>query len=310
MQTIDHVWELLIKEALIQKKIPSRNGSMKEIIGSSIRLEGIDYSWLTNTVRTLSLEYAHAELLWYLSAEPLGDLILAYAPSYKAYLNEDGVADGHYGQRWANDPGWLEHNFAYDQILGIINELRKFNTRRAVISIWNGRDLGNAIVEDSKDIPCTICYQFVVRENRLTMIVTMRSQDLWLGFPYDVYVNTCIQRLIADALGFMPGAYIHNVGSLHLYEKNWEKATRALDANILNLPHAYKPCHFDFDKDRALAVSIEQNVRIRHELLPSYSVLHPVLNDAVLLCASKWISVDHENIQSKLLQEIVKRANN
>jgi len=52
----------------------------------------------------------------------------------------------------------------------------------------------------------------------------MRSNDVWLGMPYDIWCFTCIQILIAQELGVEVGSYIHQPGSLHLYEKNWEKA--------------------------------------------------------------------------------------
>ncbi len=50
------------------------------------------------------------------------------------------------------------------------------------------------------------------------MHTTMRSQDLWLGFPYDIFTATLIQELLAGWLEVGVGEYHHHVDSLHLYE--------------------------------------------------------------------------------------------
>jgi thymidylate synthase len=52
----------------------------------------------------------------------------------------------------------------------------------------------------------------------------MRSQDLWLGFPYDVFTATLIQELMAGWLGVELGEYHHTVDSLHLYADHYDAA--------------------------------------------------------------------------------------
>ena len=48
----------------------------------------------------------------------------------------------------------------------------------------------------------------------------MRSNDVWMGFPYDVFQFTCMQILMSMELGVEIGTYTHIAGSLHLYERN------------------------------------------------------------------------------------------
>jgi thymidylate synthase len=48
----------------------------------------------------------------------------------------------------------------------------------------------------------------------------MRSNDIWMGFPYDVFSFTAMQCLMAMELGLGIGTYTHIAGSLHLYERN------------------------------------------------------------------------------------------
>ena len=56
------------------------------------------------------------------------------------------------------------------------------------------------------------------------MITTMRSNDVYLGLPHDVFFFTMLQELVARRLDVELGLYRHIVGSLHLYEHNVEDA--------------------------------------------------------------------------------------
>jgi thymidylate synthase len=70
---------------------------------------------------------------------------------------------------------------------------------------------------DQRDIPCTLGYRFYVRDTRLHMHTTMRSQDTWLGLPYDLFATTTVMELMAGWLDVDLGGYHHHVDSLHLY---------------------------------------------------------------------------------------------
>jgi thymidylate synthase len=48
----------------------------------------------------------------------------------------------------------------------------------------------------------------------------MRSNDVYIGLPFDVFSFTMLQELLARDLGVEVGRYVHMVGSLHLYERN------------------------------------------------------------------------------------------
>ena len=52
----------------------------------------------------------------------------------------------------------------------------------------------------------------------------MRSNDLMLGFGYDVFFFTLLQDMLATELDTTIGWYQHAVGSLHLYDKDRSRA--------------------------------------------------------------------------------------
>lgn len=95
------------------------------------------------------------------------------------------------------------------------------DSRQAVLTIFDsGRDLGRT---DQLDLPCTVSIQFLWRE-RLEMRVQMRSNDVWLGLPYDLGQFAMLQAAVAQALGTRPGEYTHTAQSLHLYDRDLRKA--------------------------------------------------------------------------------------
>jgi hypothetical protein len=93
------------------------------------------------------------------------------------------------------------------------------SSRQAVMTIWNP-SVDN---DPHKDIPCTVAFQFLVRNKLVHMNTYMRSQDLMTGFLYDTMQFRLFQEIMAGWLGLDVGDYHHFVGSLHIYEKDIEK---------------------------------------------------------------------------------------
>jgi thymidylate synthase len=70
----------------------------------------------------------------------------------------------------------------------------RLETKRGVISIYTPYDTDPNRV----DVPCTLMYNFLVRENKLHAFAAYRSHDLFAGFRIDyVFLSFIIQYLIA-----------------------------------------------------------------------------------------------------------------
>lgn len=214
----------------------SRAGETIEVVGWSGCLENVDKNLLVDETRRLDPAYACAELLWYLSGERSVERMCAYAPSYKRFANpqtEDGIAMGAYGDRWRSNPGFTNLRDAVENIKGydLKDQLdaavtlleTKPETRQAVVTMWDSGDICEAIIGQANDLPCTLSMQFIRRGKVLHCSVCMRSNDVWLGMPYDVFCFSSIQRIIARRLGLYAGKYVHNVGSLHAYARDLDK---------------------------------------------------------------------------------------
>jgi len=155
--------------------------------------------------RRWNLSFAVAEFLWVASGRNDLEYIRPYN-SRMAEFSDDGMTFyGSYGARW--------------DAVGVELKLREDrNSRQAVTVIWRPEDTRS----HSKDIPCTVCWQFLIRDDQLHMIATMRSNDAIWGLPYNVFVNTMIQEWLACRLEVGMGTYVHQVGSMHIYQRHWE----------------------------------------------------------------------------------------
>lgn len=189
-------------------------GKTREMLGVTIRIRKPRARLSRSEDRGKPFS-ALGELLWYLSGSNSLAFIKEYVPLYKDEAEEDGTLHGAYG------PRLFSMREGIDQFQSILKLLKERPTsRRAVVQLFNAED----IARHHKEVPCTTSFQFFIRENRLHMAVTMRSNDAYKGLPHDVFCFTMIQEMIARALGVCLGEYIHFAGSMHVYEPDIAKA--------------------------------------------------------------------------------------
>lgn len=218
---IGHAFGTLVLRLCDAEYYPSRNGGMHEISGAAFRIDPQDTDQVTlpqDPIRKTSMRYACGEALWYLAGTDNGQWMQFFSSMYRRFVVYDftdpyGRAEGAYGPR------------INDALADLIRTLhRNSESRQAVIPIYARPDLSRTENSDHPDIPCTLSLQFLLRDDRLHMIVTMRSNDVWLGLPYDYFCFTLIQQLLAREMSVGTGYVQWNAGSLHLYARNVEAA--------------------------------------------------------------------------------------
>lgn len=169
-------------------------------------------------VRCLNAAFAAAESAWILSGSD-DPWIYAYNDRLREFA-DDGVLRGAYGprmRRWGSA--------GLDQLHRAVQTLRDDpDSRRAVIQLYDPAVDGAG----HRDVPCTLGYRFHLRDGFVHMSTTMRSQDVWLGLPYDIYSATVLHELVAGWLGAGLGTYSHHVDSLHLYDSDLPRVADGL----------------------------------------------------------------------------------
>lgn len=293
----------------------SRAGETIEVVGWAGQLVNVDRNVLVSKVRRMDPAYACAELLWYLRHDGCVRMLCAYAPSYKRFANppiEDGMAWGAYGARWRDNPGFASGTGAVRQFTGhaLVSQIDaavqllkdKPDSRQAVVTMWDSGDLAQALIGSMNDMPCTLSMQFLIRSGVLHCVVSMRSNDVWLGMPYDVFCFTSIQRIVASRLGVRSGTYTHCVGSLHAYRKDADKHGFVTDmpnakTQDIGVANAYDEQLGRWNVQEALAA--EEAVRLDRSNLRAFAEVaqangglagpNPgtVLTDAATICARR-----------------------
>lgn len=157
---------------------------------------------------------ALGELAWYLAASNDAEFIRYYLSVYDDETEIDGTVHGAYGPRLFTER-W---NNQFENVIAMMR--RKSSTRKAVIQLFDNNDIAGTY----KDVPCTCNLQFMVREGKLDMVVSMRSNDAYRGLPHDVFSFTMIQEIAARTLEVELGEYNHFAASLHLYDENVDAA--------------------------------------------------------------------------------------
>ena len=227
-EDIDDVWvkwyHKLTENVNLQD---SRDGAVVgEVINAITVIKDPTRCILRSPIRKLPMRYMIGELIWYAAGVPTLDAIRLYTGAWDR-MSDDGIyVNSNYGFRiqHAVDEAADRH---FDQLRMVEELLRKDPaTRQAVIHIKQARDLVNF---PTKDVNCTVCLQFFIREEKLYCTTYMRSNDLWMGFPNDVFQFTAIQTYLAMRLGVGLGTYTHIAGSLHLYERNYKTSLENIE---------------------------------------------------------------------------------
>lgn len=193
--------------------------------------------------RKLNFKFMAAEARWMLEGRDDVASLSKHNPHIAQFSDDGERLFGAYGPRIAAQ---LDH---------VVSELAADPySRRATLTTWVPNP------PKTKDTPCTVAMNFSIRRGFLNLHVFMRSSDLWLGIPYDVFSFSMVAYKVLCKLNdgltsYAPGTLFLTAASSHLYEENVDAArsivTRFMDttlpaANALGL----EPVREAFDKSR------------------------------------------------------------
>ena len=221
-ETLDDALGALYSSLLLQQYvIKGTRDPFREVVGVQIEITH-PRARLSRTETRGKPFSALGELLWYLTRDNRLDFIRPYIPRYVKESADGLTVRGGYGPRLFSQRG-------HDQVANVIELLRAHPaTKRAVIQIFDAEDTAG----DHVEVPCTTSFQFLVRKELLHMIVTMRSNDAFMGLPHDVFCFTMLQEIVARSLDRDIGSYRQFTGSMHLYERHRDAAQEYLTEGL------------------------------------------------------------------------------
>lgn len=204
------------------------------------------------TTKNLYLKGVIWELIWFLSGNTdskwleerktniwKGNTSRTFLDNSGLYDYQEGQIGPGYGHQWVNWGGdWRSNKLTgTNQIQNIIDIIKKDpSTRRAVLSAWNVSDIPKMALP-----PCHILYIFKVSNHndykkRLNCMVSLRSNDLFLGCPFNIASASILTILLSRSLNMLPGKITLAISDAHIYSNHVEQVREQLERTPLQVP--------------------------------------------------------------------------
>ena len=178
----------------------------------------------------------------------------AYYPEWLTSRRIPGMAYN-YGDRMRNMDG-----------INQIEEIKKLlqnrpDSKKMIASLYNVKvDWAAANTGDTPCITQIICG---VQDKKLFMTVHVRSQDMFHGWPRNMFAARKLQKEIADSGGYPLGKLDMITHSAHMYADDWNTAAELLDKYYIKETAQYKPgFHFQIDERGNWLIDIDWENRL------------------------------------------------
>ena len=205
---------LKVKSATVQDRVVDGDEAM------TMELNGYCYKIISRNneflKKQIMCEYMNLDIAW-IKADFLERVDQHLINPGKAYLKAENL----WG-KYVRD-GLFQYTYnerIRDQLEYVIFELSKRpNSRQGVITIYDQHnDMRNW--GGKARVPCSMYYQFIIRNDKLNLFYTMRSCDFLKHFVGDVALAISLQGYVAKKLGYEVGGFTHFIGSLHSFYKD------------------------------------------------------------------------------------------
>lgn len=219
IETFDKMWLNKLRHLMDRGREVSPRGKMtKELLHQMVMVD-MRYPVLTHPARVLSYQFMAAEAYWILTGDNTVEGIAPYN-KHIANFSDDGIRFfGAYGPK------------IMSQIHYVVETLKRDReSRQAGMTLWRENP------PTTKDVPCTIAIFASIRQMKLDVHVFMRSSDVWLGLPYDIFNFSMLGHLICCQLNhtidppILPGRVWLTAASMHAYQTDFEKIHSVFDS--------------------------------------------------------------------------------
>lgn len=216
MKNIQDIRNILIEKLNNEDFVIDKSGSKTvEIVGESyVADEEVIFG-------SLNKEYADIEVEWYESQSRNVYDIPKTPQIWRQVCDKDGYVNSNYG--------WVifskENGEQYQNCLRTLR--RDKDTRRAMMIYTRPSMQWEYNTNGMSDFMCTNTVQVLIRDNKLEYVLNQRSCDAIYGAKNDLYwaryvQNKLVEDLQKDYPGLEAGNLIHQVGSLHVYERHFD----------------------------------------------------------------------------------------
>lgn len=223
--------------------VPDRTGTgTKEMFGALISYD-LSLGFPLTTLKKTNFKAVLVELLWLLRGEDHLEFMHKHGiRHWDPWIPADqrfgpGGLGRVYGVQWRHwltyKPGSLSGRSSTDQIAELMKGLKENpHGRRHMVTCWNPGELDEMALP-----PCHLLFQcHVSASGRLSLQVTQRSADLFIGVPYDVGMYAILVHMMADVLNLKVGVLSFCFGSAHVYNNHIALATEMVKREAKPFP--------------------------------------------------------------------------
>lgn len=164
----------------------------------------------------------------------------ANAPYWKPKAKFAGDLGRVYGVQWRHwftgKKHWISSNESVptevDQLLELVEGIKRDpHGRRHILTSWNPGELDQMALP-----PCHCFAQFNVTDGKLDCLMYQRSNDFFLGCPFNIASYALLTHMIAQVCGLGVGEFIHTTGDAHIYSNHLAQVDEQLQRSVLPGP--------------------------------------------------------------------------
>lgn len=169
------------------------------------------------TLRKNYFKSALNEILWIFlkKSNKISDL---KSHVWDKWADENGTIGKAYGYQLSKEylfktKDGLKYMDQVDYVLYLLKNDRY--SRRIMTNLFNHEDLKDMNLE-----PCAYGTQWLVKGDRLNLILNQRSQDMLAANAWNVMQYTALLYIFAKLNDLKPGLFIHQIGDCHIYDRH------------------------------------------------------------------------------------------
>jgi thymidylate synthase len=173
-------------------------------------------------------------MLWFLQGGTNVDYLNANdIKIWDDWADENGDLGPVYGKQWRD---WVAPDGRHiDQIAGVVGSIKENpDSRRHIVQAWNVGELDAMALP-----PCHMFFQFYVAEARLSCSLYVRSNDLFLGAPFNIGQYALLTHMIAQQCDLDVGDLVYTIGDAHLYLNHLDQVAEQLTRDPYPLPQLH-----------------------------------------------------------------------